>query len=171
MAGTLNGMDEAGLWRRWRGDAGVAGATDAARPDLLLLAAYAEGRLDEAQAAPVERWLYANPGAIEDLRAARQAPTLTAQAAPDAIVARAAELVVAGTDRVVPFRRPAAAPRWRSAIAWGGLAASIAVTSLVGFSLGSDAYSSFSSGASAGGFDLLDPPGGLFTGFTEDQST
>jgi hypothetical protein len=86
-------------------------------------------------------------------------------------VARAAALIVAGTDRGVPLRRPAAAPRWRSAIAWGGLAASIAVTSLVGFSLGSDAYASFSGGAGTNGFDLLDPPVGLFTGFAEDQST
>jgi len=56
------------LWHRWR----VLGEKSrVAEPDVMLLAAYAEGRLTEAEAESVEAWLAATPEALSDLVAAR----------------------------------------------------------------------------------------------------
>jgi hypothetical protein len=60
-------------------------------------------------------------------------------------------------------------------MAWGGLAASVLATSLVGFTLGNDTYASLMTSAtttdSAAYGDLLDTPSGLFTTFGEDTGT
>lgn len=170
MSGRVDMDADAALWRRWLAHAAAA-ADEAAEPDPLLLAAYAEGRLDEAAAAPVERWLRARPEAIDDVMLARRASELTAAGASETAIGRATALVAPPDAVLVPFRRPARAPLWRVAVVWGSLAASIAVTSLLGFALGSDAYLTLANRSAANGVELLDPPGGLFTSFAEDQST
>ena len=64
------GAQDRRLWQRWR----TLGETSrVAEPDALLLAAYAEGRLTEADAEPVEAWLAAAPEVLADVIAARSA--------------------------------------------------------------------------------------------------
>ncbi len=170
MGGTGDRTDEAALWRRWRSAAGLARPAGA-EPDALLLAAYAENRLSAEAAETVENWLAANPDAADDILAARRAAGGTLPETPAAVAARAAELVSGGAQ-ILSFRRPL--PRvanWRSAVAWGGIAASLLVTSLVGFTLGSDAYMSLArSEPTTIAHDLLDPPAGLFQGLAEEPS-
>jgi hypothetical protein len=169
MAGPIDRTDEAVLWRRWRS----AAASDAAamtEPDPLLLAAYAEHRLAPEAAEVVEDWLAAHPEAITDILAARRAADAP-PAAPQPVLARAAALVVASDGQVVAFRPAPRRADWSTAIRWGAMAASILVTSLLGFTLGNDTYANF---ASANGRtlvqELLDPPTGLFV-LDEDQNT
>jgi len=59
------------LWRAWR--QGAAEAEQQEAPDSLTLAAWLEGRLGEAEAAAVERWLALAPDAAETVRALREA--------------------------------------------------------------------------------------------------
>lgn len=170
MAGPVDRAGDAALWRRWRALAG-AEAGGGVAPDPLRLAAYAEGGLDEAACEAVERWLADHPEAIADVLAAREAGAMTATAAPEPVVARAMALVATPEAQVVRLRPRLRAPLWRVAVAWSGLAASILATSLVGFAMGSDAYTNFVGGQASSGFDLLDPPGGIFTSFGEESST
>ena len=168
MAGPVDRTAEAALWRRWRSAA--AGRMAVAEPDTLTLAAWAEGRLSEREAEATEEWLAQHPEIWSDLAAARQGPQTVP--APAAVIARASALVEGGAE-VLPFRRPA--PRsgsWRVAVAWAGMAASLLVTSLVGFNLGIDTYRSIAVDMRADGVqDLLDPPIGLFNGVEEDAAT
>jgi anti-sigma factor RsiW len=161
---------DAALWQRWRLQAHLP-ANEAAALDL---AAYAEGRLDEMQAEPVEAWLFAHPEALADLAAARAAKALPQ--APESLIARAAALVEAPAATIVPFRPRPAAPRpsWRIAMAWSGMAASLLATSLVGFTIGNSAYLNFADtgqpAAESTIHELLDPPGAVF-GIDEEPAT
>lgn len=178
MAGTGEPADGSALWRRWRALT-VTGTEDRApAPEPLLLAAYAEGRLDEAAAAPVELWLAAHPEALAetlaDLAAARARPE--ADAAPEAVIARAAALVAAADPKVVAFRRPPTRGlrNWRSLAAWSGIAACLLATSLIGFELGSDTYVNLTgnqSPAASAFHDLFEPPGGILPGIEDDSAT
>jgi hypothetical protein len=99
--------------------------------------------LSESSAAGVEAWLAENPEGIEDLIAGH-AISDRPEAASTQVVERALALVPADETNVVPFGRPRRrVAGLRLVLAWGGMAASIAATGLVGFVLGSDAYSSF----------------------------
>jgi hypothetical protein len=160
---------DAALWRRWRQHAHPAPHFGAAEP--MAVAAYAEGQLDEAQAAPVEDWLAAHPEALADLVAARAAAASPLPEASTHLIARAAGLVQSpgespGESNVVRFRRAAGARQqpWRMAMAWSGIAASLVATSLIGFSLGSDVYPKIIDQPvyESAIHDLLDPPGALF---------
>jgi hypothetical protein len=170
MAGPNELTLEAALWRRWR-----AAAVDAAgaEPDAVLLAAYAENRLPEQAAEAIENWLATHPETVSDVLAARGVARAEAVTASAAVTARAAALVVAGDAQVLAFRKPS--PRvgsWRTAAMWSGMAASLVVTSLIGFSLGNSAYLSLVGGASpAFGQELFDPPAGLFNSLDEEPST
>ena len=155
------------VWRRWQEKERGAATLDA--PDPLLIAAYAEGNLDEAEAEPVEAWLLLHPEALEDVIAARTAD----QSAPvsEAAILRAQALVTAPAAGVVAFRQPPRrAPFWRVAAAWGGIAASVAATGMVGFLLGSTAYSSIVASADDSD-DMLDPPTGFFLSLLDDRNT
>lgn len=171
MAGPMDGTESAALWQRFRSAARRQPESEA-EPDPLLLAAYAENRLPPDQAEAVEDWLATHPDAISDLLAARQADETASPAPSDAILKRAMRLVAAGDASILPFPGRRSAPRLRVMATWGAMAASILVTSLVGFALGNDTYSYLTSApAPAVSQDLLDPPTGLFYGFDEDQST
>jgi anti-sigma factor RsiW len=157
--------EEAALWRRWQLDSGRGDG--AAGIDPLLLAAYAEGRLDEARAEPVEDWLAARPEVLADIVAARAATAAALPAAPEAVIARAAALVEPPDPKIVRFPASAVARHrsWRTAFAWSSIAASLLATSLIGFALGNDAYVSFIGQANAGesvARDLFDPPSMIF---------
>jgi anti-sigma factor RsiW len=147
------------LWRRWQA---LGEDSRVAEPDALLLAAYAEGRLSEAEAEPVEAWLAAAPEALGDIIAARttyqrpprmvfehvldKATALVAGEAPPAPTEITDAEILPFRPRLRPshLRAPHLRPQWRTAIAWSSLAASILCASLVGFSMGSDAYTNLS---------------------------
>ena len=132
------------LWRRYR--AAASPFTGADEPDFGSLAAYAEGRLDEDQAAPVEAWLAADP-----TRLALIAPVTDESAAP-------APLAVIRNARALV--RPVPQPAWRRTVAWASIAASLAIVGASGFIAGhmTDDYGE-SITASVGG-DLIFGPGG-----------
>lgn len=172
MPGPLDRQDDAAIWRRWR-SAAAMGAVPA-EPDALVLAAYAEGRLAEADAEAIEDWLALNPAAAEDIVQARRAEEVSHPAASMAVIARAAALVGAAAE-VLAFRRPTPSRRsWRSAASWGAMAASLVMAIVLGYTVGHDAgiYATLASGsATALGQELIDPPTGLFNGLDEDSNT
>jgi hypothetical protein len=143
--------EEAALWRRWRS---AAGRDAPVALDPLLLAAYAENRLE----------------AVEDILAARRAAHSALPDSPPALVTRATALLHHGDGQaqVFAFRRPV--PRWRAVATWSCMAASMLIAGVVGFNLGSDVYASLA-GASSGalGQELLDPSGFL-TNTDEDSA-
>jgi hypothetical protein len=165
------------LWRRWQA---LGEASRVAQPDALLLAAYAEGRLSEAEAEPVEAWLAAAPEALGDIIAARTTYQRPPRMVFEHVLDKATALVAGHTTlagaEILPFRPrlrpPHLRPQWRTAIAWSSLAASILCASLVGFSMGSDAYTNLSgtqTADSANG-DTLDAPS-LDSYFSDDSGT
>ncbi|HJT07944.1 MAG TPA: hypothetical protein VJ747_13515, partial [Stellaceae bacterium] len=85
----------------------------------------------------------------------------------------ATALVVAGDAQLLTFPQPAnRRASWRTAALWGGIAASLVVTSMIGFTLGNSAYLSLAgSTAPALGQELFDPPTGLFNSLDEDPNT
>lgn len=123
------------LAARWRSARAIDRAPD--RPDALTLAAYAEGRLDEAAAEAVEAALAADPELLDTLLALR-AP-IEPEVASVALI-RSAQSLGRGEPVVVPFPAPrpgAAAPRPVKAwLAWGAVAASLLLVSAAGFDLG-----------------------------------
>lgn len=153
--------EAAALWRRFRALEGKAPLQGRDLPgEALTLAAYAEGRLGEAAAERVEAWLAANPEAIGDF-----APAPAAEAT-QAVLDRAMALVAAPADsesRVVPFRRKAPPPGWRMFAARAAVAASLLVTGLVGFAMGSNVYSSLAGTGEPRG-ELFDQSLGVFSG-------
>ncbi len=168
------GIDRSGaaLWRRWR-EAQATG--DAApEPDPLTLAAYAENRLGRSgvdpefdnQVGAVEAWLGTRPDAFDDVAAARRREA--AAAVSDAVILLAQALVAEPGQGVVAFRPRRAT--WRVAAAWGGIAASLLVASLVGYSAGAEDWLALGGGdpGSSVEQELLGPANALFGGFEEN---
>src|SRR5690348_9844319 len=89
------------LWRRARAS-GEAARAAGEMPDALLLAAYAEDRLDGDERAEIEALLAGDPVLAEDAAAARalaEAPPAASEAELARIIARASALVPeAGAD-------------------------------------------------------------------------
>ncbi|HUK58620.1 MAG TPA: hypothetical protein VLV50_05260 [Stellaceae bacterium] len=171
MSGPGDLAQELEFWRRWR-------ATSAEAPpvDPMLLAAYAEGQLDESAAEPVEAWLADHPDALADIVAARSALRAALDAAPEPRIARALALVartgsaapLAPAAEIVPFPSARVARRrtWRDAAAWGAVAASLLATSMFGFEIGSNAYANLTQPSVVSesvAHELIDPPSGLFS--------
>ncbi len=160
----MKSADSAALWRRFRTlDRAVepANAADGA-PAALDLAAYAEGRLDEAAAEQIEAWLAVHPEALDDIIAARG--DRDAAVSPPTID-RAMTLVTAepAGARVIPFRRSAAQYAWRVHVARVAVAASLVLTGLVGFTLGSEVYSNLFGSTESANSGLFDQSTGVFT--------
>ena len=173
MTEPMDRAEENALWRHWRTAVNAAGEA-APAPDPLLLAAYAEHRLGETAAETVEAWLALHPEAITDVLAAGEANTRPVVIDPPAAaLARAMALVPGAESNVVPLRRPAPVATWHVAVGRVAVAASLLVVSLVGFTLGTDAYTSLLSGDQQAvvSQDLFDPPTGIFSGFAEDSSS
>jgi hypothetical protein len=167
-------VEAAALWRRWQG---LASENPAGEPDFMALAALAEhGAVDEDGGA-VDDWLRAAPEGLQDIAAARAvAAQAAAETAPgeaeSGMMARAMALVADPASGVVPLRRPAQrrVAGWRGAVAWGGLAASLAATSLVGFALGNNAWSTLAGDQQTSAYqELFDPPSGIFSGIGDDE--
>jgi hypothetical protein len=137
------------LYERWRSHESLP--VECPELDPVLLAAYLDGSLNEAEAAMLEQRLAADPVAPE-IPSAR-------------FIARAQALV--GTATILPFApRPAAPRRMVTAwAAWGAVAASLVLISLVGFSLGMQTERNFNGSTGLGiSIDILDQSSGLGDG-------
>lgn len=164
------------LWQRWRA---LGGTPRAAEPDALSIAAYAEGRLSESEAEPIEAWLAASPEALDDIVAARAYEQRSPRVAFEHALARAYDLVPGtappaetATATILPFRRRLA-PQWRTALAWSSVAASLICASMVGFSMGSAAYTNLSGTQTVdtAAADGLDTSPNLDSYFSDDTGT
>jgi len=167
----LGDETERTLWRRFY----APGGPKAPAPGALALAAYAEGRLIEAAAEPIEHWMASHPellnDALVDLAAAHGLTPASVYVPDEAIIAKACALVGDGANaKIVPFRR--AASNWRTALAWSSIAASLMVASLGGFAMGSDAYQNLSlnTGADTVSTDSFDVSATLVD-FSDDSGT
>ncbi len=130
------------LWRRLRAESQGGAADEARAPDEMALAAYLEGRLDEAERAEVEVWLAAEPAALELVLAAREALAAPGMAAPDAVVRRAAALVPDPPgSRLAGRLRGVFTPLWQP-LGWSGAVAGVLLACVVGFQLGQSGYQS-----------------------------
>lgn len=166
------GAEDRRLWQRWRA---LGEKSRVAEPDALLLAAYAEGRLSEAQAEAVEAWLATTPDVLADVIAARANDR--PRPVSEHMLASASALVPgpaapAGAE-ILPFqpRKPQLPPRWRTALAWSSIAASLLCASLIGFSMGSDAYVNLSGTQATDTTDGLGAPGLDNSYFSDDSGT
>jgi hypothetical protein len=135
------------LWRRYRAAAEpLPGAHPGdPEPDVGLLAAYAEGRLDEDAAAPVEAWLARDPARLALLGPVADDAT----PAPLAVIRNARALV-----------QPAPRQTWRQAVAWASVAASLVLVGASGFIAGHQADDFHEALTWAAGGDLIYGPGG-----------
>lgn len=130
------------LWRHYR-EKGSMPATDLnlnGMDEQMALAAYLDGRLDEAERARVEAWLAGRPEQLELLLASQAALAETGGPAPDSLVRQACALV---PDRRRPFAGLSLAglfaPRPRL-LAWSGTLAAMVFACLLGFQLGESGY-------------------------------
>ena len=165
---------EIALWRQWRRAMVEAAGEAAPAPDPLLLAAYAEHRLSETAAEEAEAWLALHPEALADVLAAQDSNVPASVQPSKAALVRAMGLVSALQAKVVPFRRTVRpAPAWRVAMGRVAVAASLLVVSLIGFTLGTDAYTNLLSGGQSAALsqDLFDAPAGIFSSLGEETSS
>jgi len=129
----------AALWARAR-DPWRKGVAAPAEPDPLTLAAYLEGRLDEAAAAPVEAWMVADPEALDSVLSARAALAEAPPEVPRHVTARARHIVCGRAGRVTPSRSGGALFGWFTGIlrpaVWAGATAAVLLASVSGFELG-----------------------------------
>ncbi len=134
-----NGGDGARLWARAR--SGWRAAIAPETPNPLILAAYLDDTLEEADCAAVEAWMAATPEALELMIAARAGVGQAPEAVPENLVSRAQGLVRA------PPRRPAGLGAWLRGLigfepeawrplAWAGVTAALLLVSAGGFELG-----------------------------------
>ncbi|HEV2673575.1 MAG TPA: hypothetical protein VGV37_03475 [Aliidongia sp.] len=148
------------LFERWRSHESVA-ADPPAELDPMLLAAYLDGRLDEPGSAPLERLLQADPAALDDLIDCRTHP-VGPEIASAAFLRNAQALIpsdhAASTATVLPFQpRPAAPRRMTAWAAWGAVAASLILISLVGFNVGMQTERNINGATGIGtSIDILD---------------
>jgi hypothetical protein len=157
------------LYERWRSHESVP-VEPVADLDPILLAAYLDGRLSEAEAAPLERLLAADAAALDDLLAsmspiAPEIPSASLIARAQSLVPASAPMAAPASATILPFTPRPAPPRPRSVnawAAWGAVAASLVLISLVGFDLGMQTARNFdeTSGA-ATSIDILDQSSGL----------
>ena len=147
--------EDRALYEQWRSHESIEAGPDAAL-DPLLLAAYLEGRLDETGAAALDALFAADPSALDDLLDLRNAPLVPE--IPSAAFIRGAQALVPAPATVLPFRPRAATPRRVSPwAAWGAVAASLVLISMVGFDLGMQTERNFDEGTGLGvSIDILD---------------
>jgi hypothetical protein len=151
---THNDEDRA-LYAAWRRALSPAPEVPAA----MMLAAYAENRLDEAAAAEVEWALVADSSLIDDILAARH-PDPVLQVTPEIFRrAEAAHRLAQGAEviRFVPRTR-ATLTGMRGVIAWGAVAATVVLVSCMGFDLGIEVQRAIEGTANATPVDIFADP-------------
>lgn len=143
---------------------------------LLDLAAFADNRLDDDDAARIAALLAREPDADADVAAARTLASGTTAAATPDIISRAVALVgdEPSEARVIAFPARRTAPRpWFGAATWSGLAAALVLAGWLGFNLGSGLSSAPASGRlsdEAAANELIDPsPPLLLRDFSESS--
>lgn len=114
------------LWRRYRD-----GLDNEPEPDVMTLAAYAENRLSEEEAEPVERWLARDPARLDAVLAARAASLADIVPLGRTDDIRAARSLVYQRVQALGAR----GLMLRTA-AWGSVAAGFVVACLVGYQAG-----------------------------------
>jgi hypothetical protein len=150
------------LYERWRSHESAPAEAPAAL-DPMLFATYLGGRLDEADAAVLEQLFAADPEALDDLIDSGAHPVVP-EIPSAGFILRAQALIPA-----TPAVRPEAAvlpfaprPRVAAWAAWGAIAASLVLISLVGFSLGMQTERNFNGATGIGtSIDILDQSSGL----------
>jgi len=128
-------------------------------PAAMMLAAYAENRLDEAAAAEVEWALVADSSLIDDVLAARH-PDPVLQVTPEIFRrAEAAHRQAQGATiiRFAPRGRPPLTGM-RGVIAWGAVAATVVLVSCMGFDLGIEVQQAIEGTANATPVDIFADP-------------
>ncbi len=118
------------LFEQWRSHPAGAAIEP---PDMLTLAAYLEGRLDEGAAQAVEAALAADAMLLDLVLELRQ--PIEPESVPPAVLVRA-QALVGTSSNIVPLRREARRDRLGPWAAWGAVAASLVLVSMVGFNLG-----------------------------------
>jgi hypothetical protein len=155
----------------WRRSQAIDAAPDEAE-HLLDLAAFADDRLDEDEAACIAALIARDVDAADDVAAARLLADFAMAAADPGVVTRATALVGEGQAEAVliafPVRQPAPRP-WFSAATWGSLAAAIALAGWLGFDLGSGMSSIGRSGEDVSANELLDSAPLLLRDFTDNS--
>ena len=138
---------DAALWRRarqdWRAQAG-AGELPGAAELAAEMAAYLDGRLEDAALARMDARLAASPEALDLALAARDALTAGSAPAPASLLARARALAADPAARAAesPWLLALLAP-WRNGArraAVGFAAAALILASVAGFELGRSGY-------------------------------
>jgi anti-sigma factor RsiW len=163
----------------WRRSQEIEAPADEAE-HLLDLAALADNRLDEDDAARVSALIARDAGLTDDIATARVLADATMLPANEEIVARAVALVEGSRPEVelpeaeliaFPVRPPVVRP-WHSAATWSGLAAAVVIAGWLGFDLGSGLSSISPFGLTSGNTsasELLDPGPVLLRDFTENS--
>jgi len=141
---------------------------------LMDLAAFADNRLDDDDAARVAALLARDEAAAGDVAVARALASATMLAADAAVIARAEALVDEDRPEAVLIAFPArpTVPRWYNAASWSGLAAAVVLAGWLGFDLGSGLSNAPPFGQqtdTASTSDLLDPAPLLLRDFTESS--
>lgn len=134
---------DARLWARAR-DGWRETLPPAPDPGPLVLAAYLDGALDEAERAQVEAWMAGSPDALDLAMAARDALVAGPAPPPESLIARASGLVRArestgaGTSggRSSWFAELFSPAAWMRPAGWASSAAAILIACLIGFELG-----------------------------------
>lgn len=123
------------LYERWRSTSRAAAV---AAPNALVLAAYLDGRLSEAEAEGVEAALATDPQLLDAFLDLKRpiVPEI-----PSTALIREAQAAVPATAVIMPFKSPKVGGRTGNSrtnpwAAWGAVAASLVLVSLVGFDLG-----------------------------------
>lgn len=148
-------------------------ATEDETAQLLELAAFADGTLDEDDRERVAARIAADPEAMADIAAARLLADAAPAAASAEVVARACAAHPAATARpaqIVRFPLIRRAANWNGVTQWGSLAAAVMVAGWLGFNLGTDTWSSYSQVSRPGDDqirELLDPSANFMRDLTE----
>ncbi len=139
--------DERALWQRARADLSDSARPDDA-PDPMMIAAYLDGSLDDAEKEALESRLLGDPEGLDLLIASRQAlDEGPAAHVPETVFERAEGLVrAAPTESDGFFRRVGAwltdAGSMSAAATWSAAVASFILACVVGFALGESSYES-----------------------------
>lgn len=150
------------LFARWRSHESVPAEPPAAL-DPMLLAAYLDGRLDEASAAPLERLLMADPSALDDLIECKAHP-VGPEIASASFLSGAQALIPQdpATATILPFTSRTTPRRVTAWAAWGAVAASLILISLVGFNVGMQTERNINGATGTGtSIDILDQSSAL----------
>lgn len=150
----------------WQRAAAAQPPESAGRAELdpLLLAAYLDGTLEEAEAEALEARLVAEPELLEAWLSARTALAETPEAAPQDVVSRA-QAIVSGPGRAASSSNGVFAG-WLQPLGWAAVGALALIVSGAGFEIGREGYDAVVEVRSimneTVAFDFSDPASDLF---------